>query len=272
MCLPIQRVTYSVTTATQASVHHFFARPGAPRARHLHIEAALRPGGVANEVRQIWQQPPSLEWLTPALRSACSLRLTFAPELMFAVGGASLQARTVAALLFVCGALETLHFDLGWLFSLDQARWRDVLPPHALRHTSVRRLILETSYLISLPPRQGSDPLDAPELVDLEQLVLRSSEIQVSSLNAVSQHAPQRLTLEARSRISVPGGERAADVVQAAGELSAAGRRLELCCPARDCIGMYSVWDKNMPLKQQESELLETLRSCFVDTAHPCAD
>ena len=247
----------------QASVHRFFTQPNAPGIRHLHIEAALRADGTTNAK---WQQPPSLEWLTPALRSARSLRLTFAPELLFAAGGASLQARTLGALLFVCSALEALHIDLAWLFLLDRARWRDVLPPRALP-TTVRRLTLETSHLISLPGLRSSVPLDAPELQGLEQLVLRSNEIQVHSLDAFSRHRPHRLTLEAASRISLPG-EAAAAVLPAAQELTAAGLRLELCCPARVCIGMSSVWGQS-EVEQQDAQSLEELRSWFVQTAHP---
>ena len=226
----------------------------------------LRPGGTASEK---WHQPPSLDWLTPALRSARSLRLTFAPELMFSAGRGSLRERTLGALLFVCSALEALHIDLVWLFSLHRARWRDALPPRALPAT-VRRLTLETSHLISLPGHQGSDPLDAPELQGLQQLVLRSSEIRVESLDAFSQHRPHRLTLEAASRINVPA-EFASAVVHEARELVAGGHQLELCCPTHDCIGMSTVWDQKMPLTLQETQLLEKLRSWFVEREHPCA-
>ena len=243
----------------QANVHAFFTRPNAPRVRHLHIEAVLRPGGTTSEK---WHQPPSLDWLTPVLRSARSLRLTFAPELMFSAGRGSLRERTLGALLFVCTALEALHIDLVWLFSLHRARWRDALLPRALPVT-VRRLTLETSHLISLPGHQESEPLDAPEFQGLEHFELRSNEIRVESLDAFSQHRPCRLTLEAASRISVPR-EVASAVVHEARELVAGGLQFELCCPTQDCIGMSTVWDQTMPLTLQETQLLEELRSWFV--------
>ena len=256
------QLTLLVTTKVyllQASFQRFFARPNAPVVRHLHIEAVLRPGGTRGG---IWHQPPSLDWLTPALRSARSLRLTFAPEVMFAAGGALLHERTVGALLFVCGSLEALYIDVGWLFSLDRAWWRRVLPLRALPAT-VRRLILETSHLLSLPGRQGSEPLDAPELEGLEELVLRANEIQVRSLEAFSRRWPHRLTLEPASRISVPG-ETASAVVHQGRELIANGHRFELCCPTRDCISISTVWERNMPLTLQETQVLKELRSWFV--------
>ncbi len=256
----------------QASIYGFFARPDAPRVRHLRVDAGL---GAAWEMdsesvlAEIWRFPPSLDWLTPALRSARSLRLTFDIALMHADLNDSkkrLQARTTAALLSVCGALETLHLESEKISILDAHSLRKVLPAGALP-ASVRHLILQSKSQICLPPK-GSR-LDAPEFRQLQHLELRSSRLFLQSLSVFEDHQPQQLTLQAGSFIRL-FGRSVGDVVQVAQELSASGRCLELCCPSQDCIGID--WPQSTRLdlevpKQQAVQLVEEFRAWFVGNA-----
>ena len=257
----------------QASIHGFFARPGAPRVRHLHIDAVL---GAAWEMHsksvlaEIWRFPPSLDWLTPALRSARSLRLTFDTSLMHADLYDSkmlLQARTTAALLSVCGALETLRLESEQISILDAHSLRNVLPAGALP-ASVRHLILQSRSQICLPPKGWR--LDAPEFRHLQHLVLRSKRLMLQSLSVFEDHQPQRLTLQAGLCIEV-FGRSVGGVVQVAQELAASGRCLELRCPSEDCIGMdwpqSTALDLEVP-KQQAVQLVDEFRSWFVGNAN----
>ena len=257
----------------QASVESFFMRPNAQRVRCLRIDAVLGPdyGDFKdkeewhNAVNEVGRHPPSLGWLTPALRSACSLRLTFETWFRFsALSQMHVQARTTAALLSVCGTLETLHLHLEQMAILDAHRFRDVLPASALP-ASVRHLILQGESQICLPPKWSR--LDAPEFRQLRHLVLRSNRLILQSLSTFDDHSPQRVTLEAGSLISVTG-RGIGDVVQTAQELTASGCCLELRCPAQDCIGTdWSLSTALDPPKQQVDKLIEELRSWYFGTA-----
>ncbi len=280
----------------QASVRDFFTRPGAsaPHVHSLHIEAVLGPGLDRADpplptkswrrppVRvQIWQRPPSLDWLTPVLRSVRSLRLTFAPEFKRDAYGqvserAPLQARTISALLSRSDALEMLHIDLGriMLSTLDITEWRNVLPMNDLHAlpvcalpASVKQLTLESAGLLRLPYR----PMTVPEIRSLERLVLRASEVFVASLDAFQRHSPQHLTLQAGSKITVPF-EAAGAVVGAARQLVAKGCQIEFCGPSPDCIEVSMRNATEVPSRQQVDELVEQLRSWFVETVQTDAD
>ena len=153
-------------------------------------------------------------------------------------------------------------FDLQWWNLLVRRR----LP------ANVRRLTLEKRYQVSLLTignRHGQNAAEcgAPELHNLEHLVLRGPQVQIESLNAFGARLPQRLTLQAKSSINVRGGC-AGEVVHQARQLIASGHRLELCCPTRDCIrSSPEDWNPSEAMKWQENEHLEELRCWFVETA-----
>ncbi len=263
------------TGSVQASVRSFFARPGAPGVRHLHIEAKFDPGDTPYETwtdpwRQITAQ--RLEWLAPAMRTARSLRLTLV-ELM-ALGSVEAHRTGFAALFASCGpALETLHIDTTWRLPVYDLQWWD-LPPRGRQPASVRRLIMETKaevYFFTLGDRDDQDAAEcgAPELHNLEHLVLRAPEIQIQSLYAFGAQLARRLTLQA-SRASTFAEDAPARCCGKQ-QLTAGGHCLELCCPTRDCIRSWSEdapgWDPCEAMSPQEDEHLEELRSSFVETA-----
>ena len=126
---------------------------------------------------------------------------------------------------------------------------------------SLRRLTLEGRYL-----EPSWTPIDAPEVGGLEQLVVQSDAMYLTSLNAFERWRPQRLTLQAGSRIEVMS-KQAAAVLHAAQELYIKSCNVELCCPTSDCIRMCSMWRSSLPA-QQIDEFTEGLRSWWVPMAH----
>ena len=250
----------------QGSIQSFFARPGAPRVRCLLIHAVLGPEVDRNwrrSLTEIWRHPPELDWLTPVLRSASSLQLSFDSSLTFSTAYDSkmrLQARTTAALLSCCSSLEALHLQLEQMAILDAYRFRDVLPAGALP-ASVTQLTLQGQSQICVPCSR----LEAPEFRQLKQLVLRSDRLILQSLSALGDHRPQRLTLRG-SRISMTG-RGVEDVVQTARELTASGHCLQLRCPTQACIGTdWSLSTQLDPPKQQVDDLIAEFRSWYVAT------
>ena len=114
---------------------------------------------------------------------------------------------------------------------------------------------------------RGAVECGAPELNNLEHLVLRAPQVQISSLYAFGARLPQRLTLQAKSSINIRGGC-AGEVVRKARQLTAGGHQLELCCPTRDCIRSLSKdWNPSQAMREQEEEHLEDLRTWFVEAA-----
>ena len=149
---------------------------------------------------------------------------------------------------------------------LDTKQWRTVLPAPAALPACVRRLIVEAPHGVVLLPE--TSPLVAPEHQDLEHVELRAVSFHLVYLGALDLNPPRRLTLQAGSHISV-ADDAIADVVHGARKLSACGRSLELCCPMRECICLSSgSVEDNVLSVQEQQQLLEELRSWFVETAH----
>ena len=152
--------------------------------------------------------------------------------------------------------------------------WRNVLPVLALPAlpvcalpASVRQLTLDSARPIELTDW----PIDVPEVRKLERLVLRASRLKVPSLAAFGEHWPRRLSLQAGYKISVLS-EAAAAVVRTARQLVAGGRVIEFCGPSPDCIEVCVRETVEVPSQQQVDELVEDLRSLFVETVHTDAD
>jgi len=263
-------LTTSQVVLAQASVQSFFARPGAPGVHHLHIEARYDPCDTPHETwTDPWRQitAPRLEWLAPALRTARSLRLTLV-ELM-ALGYCATHGI----------ATEVLHIDSTWRLHVYDLQWWN-RPPCRSLPVSVRRLIMETTCEVGLftygfhnyeyAAQCGPKEWGAPELHNLQHLMLRAPQVQIDSLYAFGAQLPERLTLQAKSHINVRGGC-AGEVVRKVRQLAANGHRIELCCPTRDCIRSWSEdspdWNPSEAIKQQEDEHLKELRLWFVETA-----